>query len=876
MKGFGDLYKSEKEKNNKTKSSKEEIINKAIKFHSQGNIPEAAKYYQLFINEGFNDHRVFSNYGLILRDLGKLQEAELSTRKAIELNPNYANAYSNLGLILRDLGKLQEAELSTRKAIEINPNFADAHSNLGSILKDLGKLQEAELSTRKAIELNPNYAYAYSNLGSILNDLGKLQEAETSYRKAIELNPNYANAYSNLGNVLSDLGKLQEAELSYRKAIEINPNFADAHYNLGNLLSDIGKLQEAETSYRKAIELNPNYANAYSNLGNVLSDLGKLQEAELSYRKAIEINPNFADAHSNLGSILKDLGKLQEAELSTRKAIELNPDYAMAHSNLGNILSDLGNFKEAFDSFLKVIELEPTFSSIYPSITRFLKDSDLSKLNKSKLKQILSIIIERNDVSHKELFKAFNFIYGNELLNNCEALDLDFYKTESILNNKLVINGLKKIIFTDLKLEGFLSIIRRRICDLISKNERTINYSSLDFIIGLGEQCFFNEYIYSITKEEKINLNTIINRCTNGELNEINISILSCYYPLYKLLDKLPSLKSFTSLNPSFNELIELQIIEPLKEIELSKRIKKLGTINNAISLKVRTQYEENPYPRWRYSSYSENQKTSWRQDINNDIKPNYISQSLDDEKLKVLIAGCGTGNQILQTQRYKNAQITAIDLSLTSLAYAQRKINELGLQNVELIQMDILEIGLLKEKFDVIECGGVLHHMDDPSAGLKALLGVLKNNCFLKLALYSELARQDVVMARKYIQRKKLQSNENNILNFRKKIISGELSDLNSLKLFEDFYSLSEFRDLCFHAQEHRFTIQQLQNIINSNKLQFLGFLLPKQVKSLYKKYFPEDEKQTNLQNWSRFEEKNPKTFISMYQFWVSNVNNE
>ena len=548
----------------------------------------------------------------------------------------------------------------------------------------------------------------------------------------------------------------------------------------------------------------------------------------------------------------------------------------MAYLNLGIVLKDIGNIKEGFDSFLKVIELEPTFAEIYPLITRFLKDSDLSKLNKPKLKKILSIILGRNDVSHKELFKAFKFIYVEQLLNNCEALNLDFYKIESILNEKLFINALKKIIFTDLKLEAFLSKIRRQICDLISKNKETINYSKLNFIIGLGQQCFLNEYIYSITKDEYKSINSIINRCIDGELNEINISILSCYYPLYKLLDQIPSLKFFTSLNPSFNELIELQIIEPLKEIELSKKIKKLGTINNAISLKVRTQYEENPYPRWRYNSYSKNQKISIIQRINDDIKPNYISPSLDNEKLKVLIAGCGTGNQILQTQRYKNAQITAIDLSLTSLAYAQRKINELRLVNVELIQMDILEIGLLKEKFDVIECGGVLHHMDDPSAGLKSLLGVLKENCFLKLALYSELARQDIVKARNYIKRKKLQTNANNILNFRNKIISGELSDLDSLKLFEDFYSLSEFRDLCFHTQEHRFTIQQLQNILNSNQLQFLGFSLPKKLKSSYKNYFPEDNQQTNLKNWSSFEEKNPRTFVSMYQFWVSNIKNE
>ena len=72
MKGFGkDMRIKKKNMNNITKLSKEQIINQAFQFHSQGNIKEASKYYQYFIKEGFKDHRDFSNYGLILKDLGK-------------------------------------------------------------------------------------------------------------------------------------------------------------------------------------------------------------------------------------------------------------------------------------------------------------------------------------------------------------------------------------------------------------------------------------------------------------------------------------------------------------------------------------------------------------------------------------------------------------------------------------------------------------------------------------------------------------------------------------------------------------------------------------------------------------------------------------
>ena len=140
MAGFGDNNKSQKKikKNLKSNYFKEQIIHNAFKFHTEGNISEAIKYYKSFINKGFEDKRVFSNYGLLLIRLGKLKEAEFFTRKALQLNPNYAIAHSNLGGILKELGKLKEAELSTRKAIELNPNIVNAHKNLGGILKDLG------------------------------------------------------------------------------------------------------------------------------------------------------------------------------------------------------------------------------------------------------------------------------------------------------------------------------------------------------------------------------------------------------------------------------------------------------------------------------------------------------------------------------------------------------------------------------------------------------------------------------------------------------------------------------------------------------------------------------------------------------------------
>ena len=146
MKGFGEKHKPKNKANKKTYIHKDKIINQAFYFHSQGNITEAAKYYKYFIDQGYKNHEVFSNYGVILKELGKLKEAELSYLKAIEIDPKHAKAHFNLGNLFSEIGKLKEAELSYLKAIDINPNYIEAYYSL-SLLKysDKNKIWKNQL-----------------------------------------------------------------------------------------------------------------------------------------------------------------------------------------------------------------------------------------------------------------------------------------------------------------------------------------------------------------------------------------------------------------------------------------------------------------------------------------------------------------------------------------------------------------------------------------------------------------------------------------------------------------------------------------------------------------------------------------------------------
>jgi len=258
MKDFRDLYKSEKNKNKNTKLPEEQIINKAIQFHLQGNIKEAKKRYEKLVRQGCNDHRVLSNYGVILVGLGNTKYSEKLFRKATELKPDYADAHNNLGNLLRDLNHLKEAEISMRKASTINPENANYQYNLGILLHDLDNYKEAEISFRKTIAINQNYVDAHYSLGRLLKDLGKFKEAEISFRKTIAIDQNYSKAYFALSLLIIDVENDNFLEYLFSKEIleskenKSKSNQADIFFARGNILERKENYKESYKMFRMA------------------------------------------------------------------------------------------------------------------------------------------------------------------------------------------------------------------------------------------------------------------------------------------------------------------------------------------------------------------------------------------------------------------------------------------------------------------------------------------------------------------------------------------------------------------------------------------------------------------------------------------------
>ena len=187
-------------------------------------------------------------------------------------------------------------------------------------------------------------------------------------------------------------------------------------------------------------------------------------------------------------------------------------------------------------------------------------------------------------------------------------------------------------------------------------------------------------------------------------------------------------------------------------------------------------------------------------------------------------------------------------------------------------MQADILNLRKLDQKFDLIECAGVLHHMENPMVGWKILTERLKPGGLMKIGLYSDLARQHVVRVRQEIIQRGVNPTRSEMIAFRGNLIDSTEPHHRKLFLAPDFYSLSELRDLLFHVEEHRFTITQIGEFIEELDLAFCGFdnqNILRKFRSVYK----DKNAIYDLGKWNDYEQQNPDIFFGMYQFWCQKV---
>ena len=701
----------------------------------------------------------------------------------------------------------------------------------------------------------------------------KLKKAQSFSRKG-----KIAEAIEQLQQILSDFPKNKRAEAAIAKLNERDNS------QLRALPSDITKRitsMYTNGQFTKVAEYAEQLIKKFPSsllLWNLKSSsefrLNQLEKAEAGFRFINQLNPNYPDGYNSLGNVLRSLSRFDEAIENYEKTISLNPNHFHALYNLGLTFHSIGDFENAIENYKKTIELKPNFKEAYYRIGLAFRNAKF-KNYKEELQHTMVSLLEKETLIHPSSIAhaAVTLLKQNPLIQSIlrqtptsDCLESIIMSVKTLSKQPLLMKLMSCCPIPDLEFEAALISIRRSI--LININDLSNNQAIVHFQNVLAHQCFINEYLF-IEKEEETENIKILERSikksfqTGCQPSSNEILCIASYRPLnsYEMINK-------TTFQTESQTVIKLQVLDHELENRLQSEIPTLKKLNNKISLKVQSQYEKNPYPRWVMLGLPLRPNTI--KEVVSQIALNLDNKEIESVvKPKVLIAGCGTGQHSIGTaSRFKNADVLAIDLSRRSLAYAKRKTVELGIDNIRYMHADILNLKKSENKFHIIESSGVLHHMEDPTLGLTILSSCLNRGGLMKIGLYSEEARKHVVKIREEIRVSGLEPEDRQMKLFREQLKTSQNQHHKIIRNTSDFFSLSDFRDLVFHVQEHRFTIPQIKRHLSQLGLSFCGFE-GTEVISKFRSVHPSSADLYDLDTWHRFEISNPWTFMGMYQFW-------
>ncbi|HEV8583858.1 MAG TPA: tetratricopeptide repeat protein [Methylomirabilota bacterium] len=164
------------------------------------------------------------------RGLAQIQDRQnalalSSLQEAVKLDPGAAVYRDTLGMVLLDLGRVEQALGELRKAADLEPTRGDTYFHLGTALAEARQWEDAVAAYRKAISL-PTLTvsdFAHQNLGLALFHLGRYREAEDALRFALNMDPTLQAAYYNLGLVLTAEKRPDEARAFFRRTRELGP-----------------------------------------------------------------------------------------------------------------------------------------------------------------------------------------------------------------------------------------------------------------------------------------------------------------------------------------------------------------------------------------------------------------------------------------------------------------------------------------------------------------------------------------------------------------------------------------------------------------------------------------------------------------------------
>jgi tetratricopeptide (TPR) repeat protein/SAM-dependent methyltransferase len=755
----------------------------------------------------------------------------------------------------------------------------DASPSVDAVLKaavayhQRGQMAEAEKLYRQILAVNPWHAEALHFSGVAALQQGRLENAANLIAQSLSLRDNDAQAHYHLGLVMSRLGRFEKAAAHNRRAVALKPHFQDAHMNLGNSLKVLGRLEEAATCYEQVVAISPGLAAAHYNLANVFVDMRKFDAAIGAFERALAADPIYLPARQNFGTALLMLGRLDDAIAQFKMVIDARWDSSEAHLGHAIALMQQGKAQDALGILCRVLNFNPSTDAkllFVECVTALSQYTPVAGLGRHLIAALSDPWIRPRDIARYAVTAAISepvtAAAFEQTLAAGASFKVDRLGIETLGSNRLLLAILENAEVADSNFERVLTTLRRECLQVALAEDAAVSDALLTFACALARQCFVNEYVFSLTDDESDKVQALCERFANEAPPPFTIATVAAYRSLHDIVGVDRLLRQ--TWPPVIEQLLTQQVRERSLELQLHDGIPRLTPIDDAISVKVQHQYEENPYPRW--TKIATINKAIPFDEYMRKLLPFSPFEPTGKITCDILVAGCGTGQQPIETALLiSNSRLLAVDLSRASLAHALRKTRELGVTTIEYGQADILNLGSLGRTFDYIIATGVLHHMADPFATWRSLAELLKPGGVMRLALYSKIATEPVLAARAFVAAKGFPRTPDGIRRARQAIMALPKVELARQVIGSgDFYSTSGCRDLLFHVHEQRFAIPQIKRAVADSGTRFLGFHIPAGIVGHYRARFPHDRLLTDLDNWHAFEIDNPRTFAGMYRF--------
>ena len=672
---------------------------------------------------------------------------------------------------------------------------------------------------------------------------GLFTQAEAVCRRVVTRDAGEGDGWNMLAAVLHELCHYNEAWECSQEATRLRPQLPAYWLMRGNIALSRLCYADAESGFSRAIELAPHYAEAHYRRALIHQRQHRIAESIAGYRSALRYAPDVAEIYFKLGEALNEANAWEDALRAYEAAFGRDLQNALPRGNALNLINSLQ----------------------WESLPAFWQNEIARNFERQDVDKSRNVSVALRALKAKPGFRQV-------LATVSAPAQWDDAAHLVVTSDTLFLQLLRDTLIADAAFEGMLTRMRVMfLTDAVARSR-----APLEFLAALALQCFNNEFVYAASAAEvaqRAALSPELEAALVAEVDlepalERSLAVIAMYGPLHELPSVVMYAKGHSVTSPLLL-LMRRTVQEPELELTLRGSIVADDAITDGVSLNVRGMYEEHPYPRW--FSIDRPPPLKLRDWIDREA-PTAAASFEFAAGARVLVAGCGSGHEAIELAAgLSDVQVLAVDLSLASLAYAQRMAADLGVSNIEFRQADILGLGVLTERFSMIYCNGVLHHLQDPAAGLRVLVQLLRPRGLLRLSLYSELARLSVTAARAEIQAASIPATAAAIGGFRQFVLHQKPdSALAPLSGFLDFYSTSMCRDLMFHVQEHQMRLPQIASMLAENRLTLLAFAnLAPAVMGAYLRAYPDDPPMTDCSNWDAFELQHPQTFEEMYQFW-------